>query len=135
MIHLDFHKAAGGVVQFDGKILVISKYNKYDLPKGHVEHGETDKETALREVEEETGVKNLNIVKDLAYTYYIFPQKNDFALKQTHWYAMTTDFSQMPVAQNAEGIESALWLDEEDVNILKLNTYPSILEVLKRLGV
>ncbi|MBO4738577.1 MAG: hypothetical protein J5606_03345, partial [Bacteroidales bacterium] len=42
----DFHKAAGGVVRFDGKVLVINKYNRYDLPKGHVEQGETDTETA-----------------------------------------------------------------------------------------
>ena len=54
--------SCGGVVIFRGKILVLYKSykNKYEgwvLPKGTVEAGETFPVTALREVEEETGVK------------------------------------------------------------------------------
>ena len=54
--------SCGGVVIFRGKILLLYKNykNRYDgwvLPKGTVEAGEEYKETALREVHEETGVK------------------------------------------------------------------------------
>ena len=59
--------SCGGVVIFRGKILLLYKNykNKYEgwvLPKGTVEHGEEFKETAAREVLEETGV-NASIIK------------------------------------------------------------------------
>ena len=62
--------SCGGVVIFRGKILVLYKNykNKYEgwvLPKGTVEAGEEYKETALREVKEETGV-SASIIKYIA---------------------------------------------------------------------
>jgi len=58
---LDIVRAAGGVVlrEVDGKTQVVvvhrPRYNDWSLPKGKSEDGETDEETAVREVEEETG--------------------------------------------------------------------------------
>ena len=59
--------SCGGVVIFRGKILVLYKNykNKYEgwvLPKGTVEAGEEYRDTALREVKEETGV-SASIIK------------------------------------------------------------------------
>ena len=48
--------AAGGIVLKDSKIAVIFRNEKWDLPKGHVDFGETIEAAALREVEEETGI-------------------------------------------------------------------------------
>ena len=126
----EFQKAAGGIVFLENKMLIINKFGKYDLPKGHVEQGETDAQTALREVEEETGVTHLNIVKDCTFSYHIFSQKNKFVLKQTHWFVMTTNVWQEPNAQTEEGIEQATWISKEDIDNFKANTYPSLLEVL-----
>ena len=56
-------RAAGGVVTRPGadgepELLLVHrpKYDDWTLPKGKAEPGETDEETALREVEEETGL-------------------------------------------------------------------------------
>ena len=68
--------SCGGVVIFRGKILVLYKNykNKYEgwvLPKGTVEPGEEYKDTAAREVLEETGVA-ANIIKYVGKSQYTF---------------------------------------------------------------
>ena len=51
-------RAAGGIVTApDGTMLLIQRNGRWDLPKGKVEPGETLLQAALREVEEETGIK------------------------------------------------------------------------------
>jgi 8-oxo-dGTP diphosphatase len=52
-------RAAGGVVMRDGRVLVVHRprYDDWSLPKGKLDPGETFEEAALREVEEETGVR------------------------------------------------------------------------------
>ena len=50
-------KACGAVIENDGKILMIFQNNGFwGFPKGHVEKNETEAETAVREVFEETGL-------------------------------------------------------------------------------
>ena len=68
--------SCGGVVIFRGKLLVLYKNyrNKYEgwvLPKGTVEPGEDFKQTALREVHEETGVA-ASIIKYIGKSQYTF---------------------------------------------------------------
>jgi 8-oxo-dGTP diphosphatase len=52
-------RAAGGVVRRDGEIAVVHrpKYDDWSLPKGKLDPGESGEDAALREVEEETGVR------------------------------------------------------------------------------
>ena len=52
-------RAAGGVVVRDGRVAVVHrpKYDDWSLPKGKLDPGETWEQAALREVEEETGVR------------------------------------------------------------------------------
>ena len=62
--------AAGGVVtNKEGRVLFIFRNNKWDLPKGKLEKGESLEAAALREVEEETGVKGLKLENHLKTTY------------------------------------------------------------------
>ena len=84
--------SCGGVVIFRGKILVLYKNykNKYEgwvLPKGTVEAGEEYKETALREVKEETGV-SASIIKYIGKSQYSFNTPQDVVEKDVHWYLM-----------------------------------------------
>ena len=61
-------KCAGGIVIGDGgDIAMVRSKNSQSwlFPKGHIEAGETDEETALREIQEETGLKNLEYIDDL----------------------------------------------------------------------
>ena len=87
--------SCGGVVIFRGKILLLYKNyrNKYEgwvLPKGTVEEGEEYKETALREVNEESGA-DAQIIKYVGKSQYSFSAQNDTVLKDVHWYLMMAD--------------------------------------------
>ena len=76
--------AGGGKVYNEkGDILFIYRNNKWDLPKGKVEKNETIEDTALREVEEETGVRGLEIIKPLNTTYHVFKRHGKYKIKIT----------------------------------------------------
>ena len=87
--------SCGGVVIFRGKILLLYKNykNKYEgwvLPKGTVEAGEEYKDTAMREVYEETGVK-ATLMKYIGKSQYSFTVPEDVVEKTVHWYLMMAD--------------------------------------------
>ena len=87
--------SCGGVVIHNGKVLLLYKnqngrYMGWVLPKGTVESGETYKQTALREVKEETD-SNAEIIKYIGKTQYTFRGANDIVNKTVHWYLMITD--------------------------------------------
>ena len=84
--------SCGGVVIFRGKILLLYKNykNRYEgwvLPKGTVEEGEEFKETALREVKEETDA-DASIIKYVGKSQYTFNTQEDTVVKDVHWYLM-----------------------------------------------
>ena len=88
------NKAGGGLVyNKNGDVLFIFRGGKWDLPKGGIEKGEEIEDTALREVEEETGVKGLKITRKLSKTYHIFKRNGRYKLKITHWFEMKTAIS------------------------------------------
>ncbi|MGB4013633.1 MAG: NUDIX domain-containing protein [Bacteroidales bacterium] len=102
--------AAGGLVTNpQGDLLMIYRYGKWDLPKGKQEDGESLKETALREVAEETGTKPLQLINDTCNkTYHCYHYMGENVLKMTAWYRMTGCSSLMP--QTEEGIEKVEWV-------------------------
>ncbi len=119
--------AAGGVVtNKEGKVLFIFRNNKWDLPKGKLDKGETIEECALREVEEETGVKGLKIENFLKTTYHIFKKNGAYHLKEVHWYAMKTNFKGKLVGQKSEGIEKAKWKGPKKIQKALENSYTNI---------
>ena len=64
-------EAAGGVVVRDGKVALVHRprYNDWTLPKGKLDAGESFEEAALREVEEETGLR-ARLVSELPPAHY-----------------------------------------------------------------
>ena len=119
--------AGGGkVYNQNNEILFIYRNDKWDLPKGKAERKETIAETAVREVEEETGVSGLEIVKPLETTYHIFKRNNKLKIKITYWFEMKTKFEGELYPQEEEGITKVVWLKGDDVvNALK-NSYANI---------
>ena len=71
-----YEKSCGAIVIEDGKVLLV-KHNAghWDFPKGHVEEGETEFETAIREVKEETNI-DIKIEKENRYISEYSPKEN-----------------------------------------------------------
>ncbi|CAM1360512.1 NUDIX domain-containing protein [Tenacibaculum sediminilitoris] len=119
--------AAGGLVlNKREEVLFIYRGNKWDLPKGRVEDGEGLEETAIREVEEECGVKNNSITKKLLVTYHLFIHQNKYRLKETHWYLMNSNYQGSLTPQLEEGITEAVFKNKEATCKALQNTFANI---------
>jgi 8-oxo-dGTP pyrophosphatase MutT (NUDIX family) len=120
-------KAGGGLVyNKKNEVLFIFRNGKWDLPKGGIEKGEEIEYTALREVEEETGVNKLVITDKLQKTYHIFKRNGRYKLKITHWFEMRTSFEGTPIGQLEEGIEKVAWLSANEIQEALKNSYENI---------
>ena len=123
-------EAGGGVVDKEGKTLLIYRKKKWDLPKGKLDKGETIKRCAVREVEEETGVK-VKINQKIGTVWHTYISNNKYVLKRTHWYAMTCKNDAKMAPQKAEGIKKTVWMDMEEVRDSLQNSYRSIRYVMQ----
>lgn len=123
--------AGGGKVYNDrGDILFIYRNGKWDLPKGKIDGKETIEAAALREVEEETGVKDLEIVKPLETTYHIFKRNGRHRVKITHWFEMKSSYKGELVPEEIEGITHVEWLNPEQTQKALENSYANIKELM-----
>lgn len=124
-------KAAGGLVtNAKGEFLFIFRNKKWDLPKGKVDKGEKVKDAAVREVEEECGVKIEKRNERICKTYHVYEMNDELILKRTNWYRMTVKGSPKLIPQLEEGITEAVWVAPLEVKAKTKNTYPSIIDVL-----
>lgn len=129
--HFTLIEAAGGIVQNSKKeLLFIFRLGKWDLPKGKVEEGEEIEATAVREVEEETGVTNLKLKHKAGETYHTYNAYGKHFLKTTHWYHMSCPSKQTLVPQTEEDIAEIKWVKVKDLQEPLANTYPSIRDIL-----
>lgn len=122
--------AAGGVVVVNGKIVTITRNSIPDLPKGHIERGEHPEQAALREVEEETGIGKLRIVKELPSTWHCYQLGEEWRLKRTYWYLMECDEDIQTKPQTEEGISEVKLVGNEEIDAFLKNTFRSISEIL-----
>lgn len=128
-------EAAGGIVKNnDNSVLFIYRLGKWDLPKGKIEPNETIESTAIREVEEETGLKKLSLQKFVNTTYHIYRDKTNDApiLKTTFWYLMKYNDNEVLIPQIEEGITKAEWIPKNEIISKVLpNTFRNIELILK----
>jgi 8-oxo-dGTP pyrophosphatase MutT (NUDIX family) len=126
-------KAAGGFIQQDNKWLFIHRLNRWDLPKGKLEKGEIITDAAIRECEEECGIQNLKIESALPSTFHIYPHKGAYALKQTFWFQMSSDFKGELQPQVEEDIFEVKWFTKQEAELEVLeNTYHTIRSVIEQ---
>jgi len=129
---LHYIKAGGGLIKNERKqYLFIYRLGLWDLPKGKMEAGEDEETCALREVEEETGIKINLVKKELPSTYHIYELDGKIILKRTYWFLMKALDNQILVPQLEENIWEARWFSTHELDEIRANTYPSILEVME----
>ena len=124
--------AAGGVVtNQNGNVLLIFRKGKWDLPKGKMDKGEKLEDCAVREVQEETGLKKVELNEHLTTTYHTYHEGARFILKESHWYLMHADANQQLIPQVEEDIHELKWVAREDLEKYMKNSYASIADVLR----
>jgi ADP-ribose pyrophosphatase YjhB (NUDIX family) len=124
-------KAAGGLIRKKDKFLMIYRMKKWDLPKGKKEKGESYKETAVREVEEEC---NLTVKrgKKICTTWHTYTMNKRAMLKKTKWYVMDSVDDSKLKPQEAEDIEDVRWMSQKEVYHALEHSYKSISHVIER---
>ena len=124
--------ASGGIVENSKKqILFIYRKGKWDLPKGKAEKNETIRETALREVTEETGISRLRIRKFYTNTFHLVRNNGSYFLKETSWFLMYSDFEGKLIPQREEGIKSVKWKNLNQLKKIKEKTFRNIKIILE----
>jgi len=125
-------KAAGGLVKnLNGEVLMIFRRGFWDLPKGKIEKNETKKEAAVREVQEETGLENVDLQDFINKTYHTYiNRKEERVLKITSWYHMKTTDSKL-IPQLEEDIEKAEFVEINSFLKSPKKIYGNILDILQ----
>lgn len=137
-LHAMYHPIdAGGGVVFNEKdeVLMIYRRGKWDLPKGKLDDGEDIAVCALREVSEETGLKDLSLTEKLCETYHIYTQNNENLLKHTVWYTMKGSSADKLKPQKEENILEARWVERGAIAPLAARSYVAIRDVLHAAGI
>jgi len=129
--HFAVIEAAGGIVEHEKNgLLFIFRRGKWDLPKGKMELNESSELCAEREIEEETGVNNLQRIGKLTDTFHFYEEKGKIILKISHWYHFKTSFNGKLIPQIEEDITAIQWVDANDLNIQLANTFQAIKDVV-----
>ena len=124
-------QAAGGLVKNkENKMLMIFRRGKWDLPKGKLDKGEKLEDCAVREVEEETGLKHVKLNSPLIITYHTYHEGTKFILKESHWFAMTIKGEQKLIPQTEEDIFDIKWINVDDVSSFIPKSFPLIADVI-----
>ncbi len=125
--------AAGGIVENEhGEILFQLRRGKWDLPKGKLDDGETIEECAVREVEEETGLKNIIHGELIGTTTHKYTEREKEIEKETHWFAMKVNGEQHLVPQLSEDITELKWVSEHELAPYLSNTFANIIEIVEK---
>lgn len=126
------YTAAGGIVVHNGKVLLLNRpsRNEIRLPKGHVEVGETLSDAALREVGEESGYVDLEILADLGQQMVEFDHQGRHVVRDEHYFLMRLTGEQKIERDPHEYQFVPFWLswDEAESQL----TYPAEREWLRR---
>jgi hypothetical protein len=118
-------KAAGGVVFKGDKMLLMFRRGVWDLPKGKLDDGESSRQGAAREVEEETGVR-VSLGERICTTWHTYALNGNRILKRTKWYRMAVVDDKRMAPQQDEGIEKLAWLDQRQTKLALTNSFSSI---------
>lgn len=125
--------SCGGIVIYKWKILLLyknqnGKYAGWVLPKGTVENGETFKDTALREVNEETGSVP-RIIKYISKSQYSFKGDTDTVNKTVHWYLMSAGSFYCKPQKEEFFMDAGFYKFHEAYHLLKFKDEKQMLKI------
>ena len=127
---------AGGGLVFNERdeLLMIFRRGFWDLPKGKLDTGETIKICAVREIQEETGLQQVQLHELIGITEHLYFDKylSKNVIKQSHWYLMTTNSNQVLTPQTEEDITDIKWVAKADLSNYIAKSYPSIVEIINK---
>jgi ADP-ribose pyrophosphatase YjhB (NUDIX family) len=129
--HFTVIEAGGGLVcNEENEYLFIYRRGSWDLPKGKIESKETKRNATLREIEEETGLKKMEIITKLMVTRHVYRSNiGKRIIKKSHWYLIKAK-KQVLSPQLEEDIEKAVWMTLDRFFSKKREVYPNILDVI-----
>jgi 8-oxo-dGTP pyrophosphatase MutT (NUDIX family) len=99
------------------------------LPKGKLDEGEKTKRAAVREVEEECGIKVSKLGDKLCKTWHVYEEKSQVVFKRTSWYNMEAKNQEL-IPQLEEDITDAQWLSFQEFDKVRANTFALIADIL-----
>jgi|SRR3989338_6579638 len=125
-------KSAGAIVYRKEKepmfLLLHYEMGHWDFPKGKIESGEKDLETVKREIQEETGIKNIEILKDFKEKIqYYYKLKDELISKEVVFYLAKTDAEKVNLSFEHIGF---IWLSYDKA--LDKLTFKNAKEILKK---
>lgn len=121
-------KSCGAIVyNNEGEVLIVQhNAGHWDFPKGHVENNETEVETAVREVKEETNIDIEIPNADYRYEIYYNPKEN---VNKTVVFFLARNISKKTIKQDAE-IKNIGWYSyDEAMDILTYNDAKKLLKL------
>ena len=110
---------------------MIFRKGMWDLPKGKSDPGEKLEDCALREVEEETGLQNIELLSPCIITWHTYHEGSKFILKESHWYKMKVRSDQPLIPQTEEDIHEIKWIKKTALKEYLNKSFPSIADVLQ----
>lgn len=127
------HAGGGIVLNTKGELLFIHRRGSWDLPKGKMDDGETIEQTAVREVAEECGIPEPELVRHLKTTWHIYQESGKRILKPTEWFLMRSSYEGRLSPQNEEGIDEVRWVARQHWRELAKQSYPNIADLIEDL--
>jgi 8-oxo-dGTP pyrophosphatase MutT (NUDIX family) len=127
--------AAGGLITNDEEeVLMMFRRDKWDLPKGKQDDGESLETCALREVKEETGLHNVQIEHKITETLHYYTYKEKRILKHAYWYKMKFTGTELTIPQIEEDIVDIQWIKPEHLGKYLKFSYQNIIDVFEKEG-
>ena len=119
-------RACGGLIVRDGRVVAVHrpKYDDWSLPKGKVKPGENDEDCALREIQEETGLR-VSLDEELATTTHVDALGRP---KRIRWWRMTPLSGEFVPSDEVDELR---WLTPNEAR--DVLTYPRDVELVDSL--
>jgi 8-oxo-dGTP pyrophosphatase MutT (NUDIX family) len=125
--------AGGGIVSNEqNEVLFQFRRGAWDLPKGKLEDGEKIETCAVREVEEETGLRNIKLGKLVGITNHYYNENGTDIEKETHWFAMKVSGDQKLVPQLEEDITELRWVAKNEAAGYLNKSFKNIEEIMQQ---